>query len=143
MLNGGYWEQFKEYYDTFVFLHGEHEIRESTMKCIDEIIAAKATFLSLDRPYDHNEIFDWVLSIEEMIEHDETVGSTRTVSKYPSISEYSKESVEIGRYFFNQDIELFKNKIISGDKEFIDEAVRLKWDEMLSFNPLLKDVFYF
>lgn len=144
MLNGGYWTNFKKFYDEYY----EKEFKSITisdegLEYINEIIDGAATFIDLDSPYDPEEVEVWIEDTKGIIMDEDEDGETETLDLFPHIEYYDDHTMEIASFFFNRDLNTFKDKILNGDMAYVNEAIRLEWDAMLSLNPLLKDVFYF
>lgn len=149
MLNGGYWAGLKDYYETDYngIAAGKHAIEFA-----EEMIAGKASFLSLDRDFDPTEIGDWVSDMEDQANTEANGGfngefidisETPTLQKFPRLSNYYGYFDEIASYFMWKNLDTFREKIAAGDQDFIDEAIRLNWTEMIEEIPLVKDVFLF
>ncbi len=146
MLNGGYWEQLKNYYENEFKpseFYDKSKIKEQVLQYAQEIIDGDASFLYADRPYDADSILTWIDDTLLMIDDEEEEGVTETIETFTHIKSYDTYSQEIAEFILIRDLDMFKNKIIDGDSEFIKEAVRLQWDEMLKLNPTIQDIFYF
>ena len=142
-LHGNYWKGLKEYYENEYtgIVPGKFAI-----KCAKEMEQGDASVLRSDTPYDPDTILTWIEETMELVRDDEDPDidyDNETIITFPNIESYEDYSEEIAAYFLLKDLDRFRDEISKENKEFIDEATRLNWMEMIEEIPSVKDIFIF
>lgn len=142
-LHANYWKGLKEYYETDYNGVAPGKYGEMYAK---ECESARASFIDMDRPFDPEEVKIWIEETEdeanggnEFIDVDET----SVVNMFPNLFAYAGYEDEIAAYFLLKDLEQFSTQIEKGNQEYVDEAIRLNWTEMIEQIPSVKDMFLF
>ncbi len=142
-LAAGYWKNLKKYYEEDY--NGIMPGKYATGYAI-EIEAGDASFLQLDRPFDPDDVITWIEDTEQMASDDydeEVEADNETEIDFPGIYSYANYHEEIAAYFLHKDLDRFRDEISKGNKEFIDEAIKLEWTEMIEEIPDVKEMFLF
>lgn len=137
MLNGGYWQGLKEYYETD---YNGVAAGKKAEEYAQEMEKGGAEFINFDRPFDPEDIIFWLEGSEEDLDPDR---DTEFMERFPNIFSYSGYEDQIASYFMWKDLDRFKEEIKKGNQEFVDEALRLEWQEMIEEIPAVKDMFLF
>lgn len=134
MLHAGFWGGLKEYYEKEYngILAGELAIRYAK-----EIDGSGASFRQSDRAFDQDEIKTWIEETED------SLTSTEIEIDFPNFYSYSKYSDEIASYFMWEYLDTFRDNVSKGNKDFVEEAIRLNWEDMIEEIPNVKDLFLF
>ena len=148
MLNGGYWEGLKEYYETDYNGIMPGKYAEQYAK---EMSDAGSTFLNFDRPFDPDEVYSWIRGTQEQAEDEyqynngenDGQGTSEIDKDYPNLWGYDGYTEEIAAYFLHKDLDFFRSELEKDNKEFIEEATRLEWMEMIESIPSVNDIFIF
>lgn len=141
MLDGGYWEGLKSYYekDYNGIMPGKYARKYAKeMGAGDARFSDEASFLDSYRIFDPDIILAWINETKSL-----AIDDYETKIQFPGIMSYSKYYEEIAAHFLMRDLEYFENEIIKGNDEYIEEAVRLEWMYMLEEIPAVKDIFIF
>jgi hypothetical protein len=146
MLNGGYWQGLKEYYETDY--NGVAAGKKAT-EYAQEMENGGAEFIDYDRPFDPDEILSWIEEKMDFVDEEWSINAdeSKTLEQFPHLygerKGYRAYVDEIASYFMWKDLDRFKEEIQKGNQEFADEAVRLEWQEMIEEIPAVKDMFLF
>ena len=148
MLNNGYWQGLKEYYETD---YNGVAAGKKAEEYAQEMENGEASFLQYDRPFDPDEIKIWIDETEEGAANDydwnvrdqNGQGNSELDELFPNLWNYSGYKDEIASYFMWKDLDRFKEEIKKENPEFVDEALRLEWQEMIEEIPTVKDMFLF
>jgi len=141
-LHGNYWKGLKEYYE--IDYEGVAPGKKAD-EYAQEIEKGEAPFLELDKAFDPNEIKVWIKKATEMVddEWEKDANYSETLETFPHLLNYSGYEDQIAAYFLLRDLDRFRDEIANGNKEFVDEAIRLNWIEMIEEIQTVKDLFLF
>ena len=142
-LHANYWKGLKDYYEKDY--NGIMPGLNATTYA-KEIERKGATFLDTDRPFDPDDVITWAEEMEENANDDaddDTEYDNETAISYPGVYSYADYYEEIAAYFLHRDLDRFRDEIINNNPDFIKEAIRLNWIDMLESNPTLSEVFLF
>ncbi len=150
-LKNEYWKNLKKYYEEDY--NGQMTGKVGT-DYAKEMEDANASFLDYDKPYLPNEVKTWIEETEEQTaddyQNEEEIfgknpgeGQSDLDREFPNLWNYKDYYEEIASYFLHKDLDRFRDKISKGDKEYIEEAVRLDWTEMLENSPDVREMFLF
>jgi hypothetical protein len=140
MLHGGYWEGLKEYYEKEY--NGIMAGKFAT-KYAEEISERGSSFLNYDRPFDPDEVYSWIRGTQEDDGYQNNPDSSELIKQFPNLYYYESYTEEIAAYFLHESIDLFKAELGKSNQEYIDEAIRLDWTEMIEEIPTVKEIFLF
>lgn len=138
-MNIDFWKNLKKYFET------EYDgviATEEGIKLAKEIQDGDATVLSYGDYYKTSEIVKWVRETI-MYASDDDSEDLSIAEIFPNLHDYRDYADEIASYFLWQDLNKFEEKLLDGDKDFIDMVMKLDWIYMIEKVPFVKDVFLF
>ena len=141
MLDNGYWEDLKEYYENdYNGVVPSDEAKEYAQEMID----GQASILSFDeRPFDPYDIGKWIEDEEYDIQNSQDFDPDEPLNIFPHLFSYNQFKDEIAAFFLLRDLKKFKTEVSKENQKFIDEAIRLNWFDMMENIPSVKDIFIF
>ena len=142
-LHAGYWKNLKKYYETDYNGIAPGKFATEYAK---EMEKGDASVLNIDRPFDPDDIISWIEDTQDMVndDYDEDIeADNETIIEFPNVEVYDDYSEEIAAYFLLRDLDRFREEISKGNKEFIDEALKLSWMDMIEEIPTFKEMFIF
>jgi len=142
-LHGNYWKNLKEYYETEYdgLAPGKYATQYA-----QEMERGEADVLSTDDYYTPEAIEYWIEDTMDKIADDENPDieyNNETINDFPNIEEYQGYEDQIAAYFLLRDLDDFVQELKKNNKDYVEEAIRLNWIDMLEQVPEISDLFIF
>lgn len=133
-LDNGYWERLKDYYENdYSGILPNNNTEDNVMEMND---SGATIYVMGDDVFNADVVSQWIQDTKDNLSQNE-------IEEYfPNIYDYDDPD-EIASWYMWDDIDRFKDEIKKGNNDFVDEAVRLNWMEMLEEIPDVKDIFLF
>lgn len=128
-----YWKRLKKFYETnYIGILPN----ANTEMHAEEIMDGGATVYEYGEDmFDPDNIGQWISDTSMSVSREEIL------EFFPNFYDYYDD--EIASWFMYEDLNLFKKELKQGNDTYIKIAMELKWEEMLSEIPNVRDIFLF